>query len=301
MSEEKKFSKMLRGMTQDGSARITVINSTEIVKEAQRLHQTAPTATAAIGRLLTATSMIGALLPENGDTLTVSVQGNGEAGRLLCVGDYFGNVRGYIQNPLVDPPRKASGKLDVGAAVGQGSLTLIRDIRGAEQPQSGTVPLSSGEIAEDIAAYFAESEQIPTVCALGVLVDTDYTCLAAGGLLIQLLPFAAEETVALIERNIRDFAAISDCIRRGMTNMEIAELALRDIPFDPFDELEVSYLCNCSRERMHGALASLGRDQLAEMLDEQEAEGKPRELEVSCRFCNSAYTFTEEELSGVGR
>ena len=301
MNEEKKFSKMLRGMTQDGSARITVINSTEIVKEAQRLHQTAPTATAAIGRLLTATSMIGALLPENGDTLTVSVQGNGEAGRLLCVGDYFGNVRGYIQNPLVDPPRKASGKLDVGAAVGQGSLTLIRDIRGAEQPQSGTVPLSSGEIAEDIAAYFAESEQIPTVCALGVLVDTDYTCLAAGGLLIQLLPFAAEETVALIERNIRDFAAISDCIRRGMTNMEIAELALRDIPFDPFDELEVSYLCNCSRERMHGALASLGRDQLAEMLDEQEEEGKPRELEVSCRFCNSAYTFTEEELSGVGR
>lgn len=297
MKEEKKTATMLRGMTRDGSARITVINSTEIVKEAQRLHQTAPTATAAIGRLLTATSMIGALLPENGDTLTVSVQGNGEAGRLLCVSDYYGNVRGYIQNPSVDPPRKASGKLDVGTAVGTGTLTLIRDIKGAEQPQSGTVPLTSGEIAEDVAAYFAESEQIPTVCALGVLVDIDYTCLAAGGLLIQLLPFAAEETVSLIERNIRDFAAISDCIRRGMSNMEIAELALRDIPFDPFDELEVSYLCNCSRERMFGALASLGRDQLAEMLDEQEKEGKPRELEVCCRFCNSAYTFTEEELT----
>ncbi len=190
----------------------------------------------------------------------------------------------------------------MGAAVGAGTLTLIRDIKGAEQPQSGTVPLTSGEIAEDIAAYFAESEQIPTVCALGVLVDTDYTCLAAGGLLIQLLPFAAEETVSLIERNIRDFAAISDCIRRGMSNMEIAELALRDIPFDPFDELEVSYLCNCSRERMFGALASLGGDQLAEMLDEQEKEGKPRELEVCCRFCNSAYTFTEEELTrGLGK
>lgn len=302
MNENKKFSTMLRGMTRDGSARITVINSTEIVREAQRLHRTAPTATAALGRLLTASSMIGALLPEKGDTLTVSIQGNGEAGRLLAVSDYYGNVRGYIGNPLADPPRKASGKLDVGAAIGAGTLTLIRDIKGADQPQSGTVPLSSGEIAEDFATYFAESEQIPTVCALGVLVDTDYTCLAAGGLLIQLLPFAEEETVNLIERNIRDFAAISDLIRRGMTNMEIAELALRDIPFDPFDELEVSYLCNCSRERMHRALASLGRDQLADMLNEQEAEGKPRELEVSCRFCNSAYVFTEAELTaGEGK
>ena len=175
-------------------------------------------------------------------------------------------------------------------------MTLIRDIQGAEMPQSGTVPLQSGEIAEDIAAYFAESEQIPTVCALGVLVDTDYTCLAAGGLLIQLLPFAAEETVALLERNIKDIAAISDCIHRGMSNEEIAALALRDIPFDPFDELEVAYRCNCGRDRMFAAVRAVGEQQIAEMLDEQEAEGKPRELEVCCRFCNTKYTFGEKEL-----
>ncbi len=296
MNQKNKPSVMLRGMTRDGSARVTVLNATAMVNAAVACHKTAPTATAALGRLLIATSMIGALLPEKNDTLTVSVQGDGEAGRLLCVSDYYGNVRGYIQNPLVDPPRKTSGKLDVGAAVGHGTLTLIRDIQGAEMPQSGTVPLQSGEIAEDIAAYFAESEQVPTVCALGVLVDTDYTCLAAGGLLIQLLPFAAEETVALLERNIKDIAAISDCIHRGMSNEEIAALALRDIPFDPFDELEVEYRCNCGRDRMFAAVRAVGEQQIAEMLDEQEAEGKPRELEVCCRFCNMTYTFGEKEL-----
>ena len=296
MNQKNKPSVMLRGMTRDGSARVTVLNATAMVNTAVACHKTAPTATAALGRLLIASSMIGALLPEKNDTLTVSVQGDGEAGRLLCVSDYYGNVRGYIQNPLVDPPRKASGKLDVGAAVGHGTLTLIRDIQGAEMPQSGTVPLQSGEIAEDIAAYFAESEQIPTVCALGVLVDTDYTCLAAGGLLIQLLPFATEETVALLERNIKDIAAISDCIHRGMSNEEIAALALRDIPFDPFDELEVAYRCNCGRDRMFAAVRAVGEQQIAEMLDEQEAEGKPRELEVCCRFCNTKYTFGEKEL-----
>lgn len=301
MNFKNEQSVMLRGMTRDGSARITVLNGTAIVNRAIEYHKTAPTATAALGRLLIATSMIGTLLPEKGDTLTVSVQGDGEAGRLLTVSDYFGNVRGYIENPLADPPRKPSGKLDVGTAVGRGTLTLIRDIAGAEIPQTGTVPLQSGEIAEDIAAYFAESEQIPTVCALGVLVDKDYTCLAAGGLLIQLLPFADENTVSLIERNIKDIASISDCIRRGMSNEEIAALALRDIPFDPFDELDVSYLCNCSRERTYAAMRSISEEQLLTMLNEQEAEGKPRELEVCCRFCNHKYVFTERELLAKGK
>jgi molecular chaperone Hsp33 len=273
-----------------------VLNSRAIVNQAVAYHQTAPTATAALGRLLTATSMIGVMLPEKNDTVTLSIAGNGEAGRLLAVGDYYGNVRGYIQNPLVDPPRKSNGKLDVGAAVGQGSLSLVRQIEGADMPQSGTVPLVSGEIAEDIASYFANSEQLPTVCALGVLVDVDYTCLAAGGVLIQLLPFAAEETIALLERNVKELANLSDCFRRGMSNMEIAELALRDIPFDPFDELEVEYRCTCGRARMHETLRSLGEKQLRTLLDEQEAEGKPRELEICCRFCNSRYTFTEKEL-----
>ena len=297
MSEKEiKYSTMLRGMTRDGSARITVLNSREIVEAAIGHHNTARTATAALGRLLTATSMIGVLLPENGDTLTLSIQGEGEAGRLLCVSDYYGNVRGYIENPQVDPPRKPNGKLDVSAAVGAGSLSVIRDIKGAGEPQHGTVPLVSGEIAEDIAAYFAYSEQLPTLCSLGVLVGPDGSCLAAGGVLIQLLPFAAEETVALLERNAKDLSNISDCFYRGMSNLEIAELALRDIPFDPFDELEVAYLCNCSRKRTGDAIRSLGEKQIREMLDEQEAEGKPRELEVTCRFCSERYVFEEGEL-----
>ncbi len=296
MNEEKKTSRMFRGMTRDGSARITVLNSREIVNAAIGYHNTTPTASAALGRLLTAASMIGVMLPENGDSLTVSVQGNGEAGRLLAVSDYFGNVRGYIENPRVDPPKKANGKLNVSAAVGYGTLSLIRDIAGAEHPQSGTVELRSGEIAEDIAAYFAESEQVPTLCALGVLVDRDYTCLAAGGVLVQLLPFAAEETVSLLERNAAELTNISDCFRRGMSLREIADLALRDIPYDPFDELSVSYLCNCSRQRMYDGIRRLGKKTIVGMLDEQTAEGKPRELEASCRFCNGKYVFSEEEL-----
>ena len=301
MNNEIRYSKMLRGMTRDGSARITVLNSREIVNTAIAYHKTTPTASAALGRLLTATSMIGVMLPENGDTVTVSLQGDGEAGRLLTVGDYFGNVRGYIENPLVDPPKKSNGKLNVSAAVGSGTLSLIRDIKGAEHPQSGTVALRSGEIAEDIAAYFAESEQVPTLCALGVLVDVDYTCLAAGGVLIQLLPFAAEETIARLEENAAALSNISDCFRREMTNLEIADLALRGIPYDPFDELEVAYLCNCSRERMYDGIRRLGRDAVVGMLDEQTAEGKPRELEAVCRFCNGKYVFGEAELlQGLG-
>lgn len=289
---------MWRGMTRDGSARVTVINSRAIVQQAIDFHHTSPTAAAAIGRLLTATSMISALLPENGDTLTCILQGDGVGGRLVTVGDYFGNVRGYIENPKADPPRKSNGKLNVSAFVGAGTISLIRDIRGAGEPQSGTIELRSGEIAEDIAAYFAESEQIPTVCALGVLMGAESTCLAAGGVLIQLLPFAAEETVALLERNAADLTAVSDYFRQGMSNEEIAAIALRDIPFDPFDELEAAYLCNCSRERMGGAIRRLGEKQVREMLDEQEREGKARELEAVCRFCNTAYVFSEKELLG---
>lgn len=287
---------MLRGMTRDGAARITVLNARDMVNRAIECHHPAPTATAALGRALAATSMIGVMLPEKTDSVTISFTGDGPLGRLLCVGDYYGNVRGYVENPLADPPRKPNGKLDVGAAVGHGTLSVIRDIAGADLPQTGTVPLRSGEIAEDIAAYFAESEQIPTVCALGVLVDTDHTCLAAGGVLIQLLPFAPEETVALIERNTSDLASVSDYFRRGLSNLDIARIALRDIPFDPFDELDPRYLCNCSRARMLAGIRRLGREQILSLLAEQEAEGKGRTLEAGCRFCGKTYPFTEEEL-----
>lgn len=288
-------STILRAMTRDGSARILVINSRKIVNDMISFHKTSPTATATLGRLVTATSMIGTMLPENGDSVTISIQGDGEAGRLLSVGDYFGNVKGYIENPLANPPKKPNGKLDVGAAVGNGTISFVKSV-GAIEPQIGTIELVSGEIAEDIATYFAKSEQIPTVLSLGVLVDTDYSCLAAGGVLIQLMPFPDEETIDLIERNAADLVNISRHFAAGMTNEQIMEMAMRDIPFDIFDTIEVGYKCDCSRHRMHEKIKSLGKNEILKMLDEQEAEGKERELTAVCRFCNSEYSFSEKEL-----
>lgn len=288
-------STILRAMTRDGSARILVINSRKIVNDAIGYHKTSPTASAALGRLVSATSMIGTMLPEDGDSVTVSIQGDGEAGRLLAVGDYFGNVKGYIENPLANPPKKPNGKLDVGAAVGCGTISFVKSV-GANEPQIGTIELVSGEIAEDIATYFAKSEQIPTVLSLGVLVDTDYSCLAAGGVLIQLMPFPDENTVDLIERNSADLVNISRHFAAGLTNEQIMDIAMRDIPYDIFDTIEVGYKCDCSAQRMQEKIKSLGKGEILKMLDEQVAEGKARELTAICRFCNNEYTFTENDL-----
>ena len=288
-------STMLRGMTRDGSARFLILNSRKMVDDMIATHRTAPTATAALGRTVTAVSMIGTMLPEDGDTVTVAFAGDGDAGKIIGVGDYYGNVKGYIQNPLANPPKKPNGKLDVGAAVGSGTLSFVKSI-GEGEPQTGMIEIVTGEIAEDIATYFAKSEQVPTVLSLGVLVDTDYSCLAAGGVLIQLMPFPDDKTVDLIERNAADLSNISRLFERGLSNEEIAEIALKDIPYDIFDTLEVEYKCDCSRDRMLAKIKSLGQKEIATMLDEQEAEGKPRELTAVCRFCNSEYTFDEKTL-----
>ena len=296
MSENKK-STILRGMTRDGSARILVINSTEIVNDMIKAHKPTPTATAALGRAVSAASMIGTMLPESGDNVTISFSGDGEAGKIIAVADYYGNVKGYIQNPNANPPKKANGKLDVGAAVGRGTLSFVKQI-GADEPQIGTTEIVSGEIAEDIATYFALSEQVPTVLSLGVLVDKDHSCLAAGGVLIQLLPFPDDATVNLIERNASELYNISKYFADGLTNEQIAEIALRDVPYDIFDTLEVSYKCDCSRKRMREKILSLGKNEVRKLLDEQESEGKNRDLTAECRFCNNKYTFTEKDLLG---
>ena len=282
-------------MTRDGSARLLVINSKEMVNGMREAHKTTPTATAALGRTITAASMIGTMLPEAGDSVSITFDGDGEAGRIIAVGDYFGNVKGYIQNPLANPPKKPNGKLDVGAAVGRGMLSFVKSV-GEGDPQTGMTEIVTGEIAEDIATYFAMSEQVPTLLSLGVRVDKDYSCLAAGGVLVQLLPFPDDATVDLIERNAAALNNVSQLFELGMTNEQIADIAMKDIPYDIFDTLEVEYKCDCARDRMLAKIKSLGEGEIKNMLAEQEAEGKPRELTAVCRFCNSEHTFGEREL-----
>lgn len=289
---------ILRGMTQDGSARFHVIRSTDMINKAIEYHKPSPTATAALGRVLTITSVMGCMLGEETDSITVSFEGDGPAGRILAVSDWLGNVRGYIQHPEADLPLKSNGKLDVGGLVGSGLLNVIKDL-GGDIPESGAVALVSGEIAEDVTTYYAESEQIPTLCALGVLIDKDHTCRAAGGILIQLLPFADEATVDLLERNAANLAHISTMIDNGMDNQAILDVALADIPYDIFDELSVDYVCTCSKEKMDTVMSSIGKREVERLLAEQVAEGKSPELEIVCRFCNQRYVYTQQELEGM--
>ena len=292
---EKMRSTITRAMTRDGSARVLVINSKEMVREMQSVHKTSPTATAALGRLVTAASMIGTMLPENGDTVTMGFNTDGAIQKILAVADYYGNVKSYIDAPMADLPIRTDGKLDVGGALGYGTFYMIRDI-GGKEPQSGTIEIVSGEIAEDIATYFAKSEQIPTLLSLGVLVDTDYTCRAAGGILIQLLPFPDENTVDALIKNASELSNISRLFDKGLSNEEIMDIALSGIPYDPFDTIEVEYKCDCARERMRKKIKALGKAEILDMLDAEEREGKPRSLTAVCHFCNSRYTFTEKDL-----
>ena len=281
-----------RAMTKCGNARVIIINSKEMVNDAIKYHNLSPTAAAALGRTLSATSMMGVMLKNKTDSITVTFNGDGVCGKVLAVSDYYGNTKGYVQNPQADLPLNSKGKLDVAGAIGAGTLYIVRD-EGTGEPYVGTTPIVSGEVAEDITEYFARSEQIPTVCALGVLIGKDYSCLSAGGYMIQLLPRAEDSFIDKIEQRITEIPPVSTLFSTGKTNAEYLKDILGDIEFDIFDEADVSYHCDCSRKRVEKALVSLGEKELSEMVN----DGKS--IDVSCQFCDKVYTFTPEDLKNL--
>lgn len=245
-------------------------------------------------RLLTAASLMGSALKGEDNCVTVKMNGKGKSGTILAVSDSYGNVRGYVQNPVVELPLNSKGKLDVAGAVGtDGFVTVVKDL-GMKDPYIGQTPIVSGEIAEDITAYFAQSEQVPTVCALGVLVAPDLTIKAAGGFIIQLLPTATDETIDLVDESIRGVEPVSAMIDRGMTPEEICRHVLSKFELDVLDGAEPEYKCYCSRERTETALISTGLEALHEMEQDEKTE-------VCCRFCDKKYVFTSKDISGLIR
>lgn len=287
--------KLIRCITSDGLVMATAIDSTDIVAKAEQLHKTSAVVTAALGRLLTATSMMGNALKGKKETITVKIDGDGPVGALICAGDSAGNVRGYAVNPVVEIPLKPNGKLDVSGAVGSsGTLYVIKDL-GLKEPYNGFVPLTTGEIAEDVTAYYAVSEQIPTVCALGVLVNPDLTVRKSGGYIIQLLPAATgdEEIITRLENNIKKMKPITTLLDEGLDIEQIVRIALDGFEVEVLDETSAAYKCNCSREKFEKALRSINREELQAMSEEME------EARTVCQFCNSEYSFTKAELKAM--
>lgn len=280
----------IRCITSDGSIVASAVDSTAIVARAEQIHKTSAVVTAALGRTLSAASLMGAMLKGEEDTLTIRINGGGPAGTILAVTDSRGNVRGYAQNPVVEIPLNSKGKLDVAGAVGvDGTLSVARDIGGRE-PYVGQCPLVSGEIAEDITGYYATSEQIPTICALGVLVNPDLTVQVAGGLLVQLLPFADAAAVDLLEKNAKALPSVTQMLSKGMTPEDMCRRILDGMEVEVLDQWDTHYQCNCSLDRVKRALSTLKKDELLSLADEN---GK---AEINCHFCDQVYTLTRQEL-----
>ncbi len=284
---------LVRAITKDGMVKAAAVTTRELTERARQIHKTLPVATAALGRTLAAASMMGNALKGDGASLTLRVQGGGPLGILLAVSDNRGNVRGTVDNPAVDIPLRPDGKLDVGAAVGcDGTLTVIRDLH-MKDPYVGSVGLLGGEIAEDLAAYFVESEQIPTACGLGVLVDRDQSVLAAGGYIVQLLPGAGEDVITKVEGGVMAAGSVTGLLSGSAGPEEMLRQVLSDFELEILERTPIEYRCDCSRERMERALISLGPEELRGIINEQGG------AELTCRFCDNVQTFTREELEAL--
>lgn len=282
--------KLVRATAQNGSVRIFGAITTELVNKAVKIHNCAPTAAAALGRMLTAGSLMGAMMKSENETLTLQISGGGEAQGVVVTAYSNGSVKGYIGNPDVDLPANSHGKLDVGGAIGlSGNLLVIRDM-GLKEPYVGQVPIYTGEIGDDLAYYFTTSEQTPSAVGLGVLVDKDLSVSSAGGFIIQMMPGASELVADLVTYRLEEIPSITQFIEKGMTIEEILNYIFEDMDLNILDSLIPSFECDCSRERVEKALISIGRKDLEEIHSEGKAE------EIKCHFCNSAYVFTSEEI-----
>lgn len=287
------MAKIVRTISHDASVVATAIDATDIVAEIEKIHKTSAVVTAALGRLTIAASLIGNGLKGEKDSVTLRMDGGGATGCLIAVSDSHGNVKSYVSNSVVEIPLNKYGKLDVAGAVGKdGRLSVVKDL-GLKEPYVGQVPIVSGEIAEDIANYFAVSEQIPTVCGLGVLVNPDLTVKAAGGYLIQLLPFADESCIDKLEANVNTLQPVTAMLDSGMSAEDIAKRVLEGLEPDLLDEFEVCYKCDCNKSRVEKALVSLGKEELEKMAEEEE------KIEVCCHFCDKKYNFTRDEIIGL--
>ena len=284
---------LVRAMTKDGFVKAVAVTTRDLTERARTIHRTLPVATAALGRTLAAASMMGNALKAEGASLTLQIKGGGPLGTILAVSDTEGNVRGYVQNPQADLPLRPDGKLDVGAAVGaDGALTVIKDLD-MKEPYIGSVGLLSGEIAEDLAAYFVESEQIPTACALGVLVDRDQSVRASGGYLIQLLPGAAEDTIAKVEGGVLAAGPVTALLERNSSPEALLRTVLSDFEVEILETAPIAYRCRCTRDRVERALISMGVEELENLLEEQGG------CELTCQFCDRIYRFTRADLEAL--
>jgi molecular chaperone Hsp33 len=285
-----KMSYILRGTVQNGDIRVFVAITTDLVEKARITHDLSPTASAALGRMLTIGSIMGTMLKSEKDSMTISINGRGEAGNIVVTTNQTGNIKGYISNPHVDPPTNEKGKLDVGGAVGKnGFVTVIKDM-GLKEPYIGQVPISSGEIGEDLAYYFLVSEQVPTAISVGVLVDTDISILSAGGLIVQMMPHENELLADIITYRLEEIPPISKLIAEGKSGEDILNLLFDDMDLKIHERIEMDYVCDCNSDRIEKVLISLGREELEKLKEEEE------NIEIHCHFCNKKYNFTKQDI-----